>query len=128
MGASLQAHVQADKPVFAECGGMLYLLDSLTGLQGERGNMLGLLPGHARMEKKLVAIALQSVALPQGEVRGHSFHYSTAELALTPIAQGKCPNGGTLSEGVYRHKRITAAYIHFYFPSNPAAIAALFLP
>ena len=128
MRASLHAHVQADKPVLAECGGMLYLLDSLTGLQGERGNMLGLLPGHARMEKKLVAIALQSVALPQGEVRGHSFHYSTAEVALPSIAQGKCPNGGALSEGVYRHKRITAAYIHFYFPSNPAAIAPLFLP
>jgi cobyrinic acid a,c-diamide synthase len=128
MRASLLAHAQAGKPVYAECGGMLYLLDSLTGVEGERGNMLGLLPGDARMEKRLVALALQGVTLPQGEVRGHSFHYSSAEFKLAPVAQAKCPNGGPLSEGVYQHKRITAAYIHFYFPSNPSAIAPLFLP
>jgi len=128
MRASLFAHADAGKPVFAECGGMLYLLDSLTGIEGECGNMLGLLPGQARMQKNLAALALQSVTLPQGEVHGHSFHYSAANIALTPIAQGKCPNGGPLREGVYQHKRITAAYIHFYFPSNPAAIAPLFLP
>jgi len=128
MRASLHAHVQDGKPVYAECGGMLYLLDSLTSVEAERFNMLGLLPGDAHMQKRLAALALQSVDLPQGEVRGHSFHYSTAEIVLTPIAQGKCPNGGPLSEGVYQHKRITAAYIHFYFPSNPAAIAPLFLP
>ncbi|HUX90917.1 MAG TPA: cobyrinate a,c-diamide synthase [Gallionellaceae bacterium] len=128
MRSSLQAHVQKGKPVYAECGGMLYLLDSLTSVQGERFNMLGLLPGDAHMQTKLSALALQGVSLPLGEVRGHSFHYSTAEIMLTPIAQGKCPNSGPLSEGVYRHKRITAGYIHFYFPSNPAAIAPLFLP
>jgi len=128
MRASLLAHVADNKPVFAECGGMLYLLDSLTGVAGDCGNMLGVLPGQARMQKKLAALALQSVALAQVEVRGHSFHYSTAEIKLPPVAQAKCPNGGPLSEAVYQRKRVTAAYIHFYFPSNPAAIAPLFLP
>lgn len=128
MRASLHAHVQADKPVYAECGGMLSLLDSLSSVQGERYTMLGLLPGDAHMQKKLAALALQSVVLPQGEARGHSFHYSTAEIKLTPVAHAQCPNNGPLSEGVYQHKRITASYIHFYFPSNPAAIAPFFLP
>ena len=128
MRASLQAHVQAGKPVYAECGGMLYLLDSLSSVQGERYNMLGLLPGDAHMQKKLAALALQGVALPQGEVRGHSFHYSSAEIKLAPVTQAQCPNNGPLREGVYQHKRITAGYIHFYFPSNPAAIAPFFLP
>lgn len=128
MRASLLAHVQNDKPLYAECGGMLYLLDGLTSVQGERYRMLGLIPGDARMQKKLAALALQGVALPQGEVRGHSFHYSSAEIKLTPVAQAHCPNNGPLSEGVYQHKRITASYIHFYFPSNPAAIVPLFLP
>jgi cobyrinic acid a,c-diamide synthase len=128
MRASLQAHVQAGKPLYAECGGMLYLLDGLSSLQGERYAMLGLLPGEARMEKRLVALALQGIELPQGEVRGHSFHYSNSEIKLTPVAQATCPNNGPLSEGLYKHKRITASYIHFYFPSNPTAIAPLFLP
>ena len=128
MRTSLHAHAQDNKPVYAECGGMLYLLDSLSSVQGERCTMLGLLPGDAHMQKKLSALALQSVDLPQGQVRGHSFHYSSAEIKLTPVARAHCPNNGPLSEGVYQHRRITAAYIHFYFPSNPAAIAPFFLP
>ena len=128
MRASLQAHVQANKPLYAECGGMLYLLDGLSSVQGERYAMLGLLPGEARMEKRLVALALQGVTLPQGEARGHSFHYSSSEIKLTPVAQAQCPNNGPLSESVYQRQRITASYIHFYFPSNPAAIAPFFLP
>lgn len=128
MRAALQAHYQDGKPMLAECGGMLYLLDNLTDKQGNSGKMAGILPGHATMQKHLTAIALQSVALPQGELRGHSFHYSKSELALTPVAQGQCPNAGALREAVYQPKRLTAGYIHFYFPSNPEAVAHLFLP
>jgi cobyrinic acid a,c-diamide synthase len=29
---------------------------------------------------------------------------------------------------VFRHQGLTASYVHFYFPSNPAAVAGLFLP
>jgi cobyrinic acid a,c-diamide synthase len=44
------------------------------------------------------------------------------------VAQGVCPNGGTTGEAVYQQQRLTASYIHFYFPSNPGAVAQLFLP
>jgi cobyrinic acid a,c-diamide synthase len=128
MRAALQAHYQAEKPILAECGGMLYLLDNLTDKQGNSGEMAGILPGHATMQKHLTAIALQSVALPQGELRGHSFHYSKSDLALTPVAQGLCPNAGPLREGVYQPKRLTAGYIHFYFPSSPEVVTHLFSP
>jgi len=36
--------------------------------------------------------------------------------------------GKTQGEAIYRSQRLTASYVHFYFPSNPAAAAALFLP
>ncbi|MCF5070518.1 cobyrinate a,c-diamide synthase, partial [Pseudomonas syringae] len=35
---------------------------------------------------------------------------------------------GRGAEAVYREGRMTASYVHFYFPSNPAAVAALFAP
>lgn len=44
---TLHAHAAAGKPVYAECGGMLYLLESLTDRAGMSGTMLGLMPGHA---------------------------------------------------------------------------------
>ena len=80
------------------------------------------------MQEKLAALALQSVALPEGVLRGHSFHYSQMHSALPPIAHASCPNGGILAEAVYRSGRVTASYMHFYFPSNPMTCAQLFLP
>ena len=71
--------------------GMLYLLDGLTDRGDERAEMLGLLPGEARMQQRLSALALQEVELPEGRLRGHTFHHSTLESPLQPLARGECP-------------------------------------
>lgn len=125
---AIRGHHAAGKPILAECGGMLYALQGLTNKQGERASLLGLLDGNATMQPRLTALALQSITLPQGTLRGHTFHYSKLESNLMPVAQGSCPNGYTTNEAVYQQNRLTASYIHFYFPSNPAAVAQLFLP
>jgi len=126
--AAIRAHHQAGKPLLAECGGMLYLLDALTDVEGQRAELLGLLPGAAVMQKRLAALALQAVTLPEGLLRGHTYHHSLTTTALEPIARGLSPNGGRGAEAVYRQGRMTASYVHFYFPSNPRAIAALLAP
>jgi cobyrinic acid a,c-diamide synthase len=128
MLAAIRAHHAAHKPILAECGGMLYTLRSLTDAQGNAQNLLGLLDGDAVMQPRLSALALQSVTLPQGTLRGHTFHYSRLRSGLTPCAQGRCPNGGATGEAVYQQQRLTASYIHFYFASDPHAAAQLFLP
>lgn len=124
----IRAHHAADKPLLAECGGMLYLLDALTDVEGARAQLLGLLPGEAVMQKRLAALALQAVELPEGVLRGHTYHHSLTSTELQPIARGVSPNGGRGAEAVYRQGRMTASYVHFYFPSNPVAVAALFAP
>ena len=98
---------------------MLYLLDALTDVAGERAELLGLLPGEAVMQKRLAALALQAVELPEGTLRGHTYHHSLTETALEPIARGQSPNGGRGNEAVYRIGRLTASYVHFYFPPTP---------
>lgn len=128
MADAIRAHHEAGKPILAECGGMLYLFDGLTDLGGERTQMLGLLPGEARMQRRLTALALQEVALPEGRLRGHTFHHSELESPLEPLARGECPNYKRTAEAVYRKGRLTASYIHFYLPSDPAAAAALLRP
>ncbi|HET7831711.1 MAG TPA: cobyrinate a,c-diamide synthase [Gallionella sp.] len=128
MLAAIRAHHAAGKPILAECGGMLYTLQSLTDAQGQTENLLGLLEGVALMQPRLSALALQSVALLQGTLRGHTFHYSQLQTSLAPCARGICPNGGAGSEAVYQQKRLTASYIHFYFPSDPHAVAQMFMP
>ncbi|PKM33885.1 MAG: cobyrinate a,c-diamide synthase [Gammaproteobacteria bacterium HGW-Gammaproteobacteria-12] len=128
MAAAIRAHHQAGKPLLAECGGMLYLLDELRDKQGASGRMLGLLAGSAALQPRLTALALQQVTLPEGELRGHSYHHSRLDSPLEPLARGRCPNGKPVAEAVYRLGRLTASYIHFYLPSNPEAAAALLCP
>ena len=126
MRAAIHEHVAAGKPLLAECGGLLYLLDGLSDVQGRRGAMLGLLPGEARLQPKLTALALQEIELPEGRLRGHTYHHSSLDTALTPLALGECPNYRRTREALYRRGRLNASYIHFYLPSNPAAAAELF--
>ncbi|RON45551.1 cobyrinate a,c-diamide synthase [Pseudomonas frederiksbergensis] len=128
MLSAIRAHHKAGKPLLAECGGMLYLLDSLTDVEGTRAELVGLLAGDAVMQKRLAALALQAVDMPEGLLRGHTYHHSLTSTELEPIARGLSPNGGRGAEAVYREGRMTASYVHFYFPSNPSAIAALFAP
>lgn len=126
--AGLHAHVAAGKPLYAECGGMLYLLDSLADQQGQRENMLGLLPGHARLNTRLSALGLQQLQLDGEMLRGHTFHYSSLDTPIAPLTHASRATGSGQGEPVYRHGSLLASYLHLYFPSNPKACARLFLP
>lgn len=121
---SLRAFVAAGRPVLAECGGMMVLFDTLVALDGSAHAMAGLLPGQVTMGEHLAAIGLQSLRLPAGELRGHAFHHSRLDTALPP-AYECVPHRYGRGEPVYRRGSITASYLHAYFPSDPAAAAAL---
>lgn len=124
--AALAAHVDAGKPLLAECGGMMALFDTLVDLAGHCHAVGGLLPGQVTMQKRLAALGLQAVDLPEGSLRGHTFHYSQGATPMAVLAQASRSDGRT-GEAVYRRQRLTASYMHLYFPSNPEAAARLFL-
>lgn len=124
---SLREHHAQGKPILAECGGMLALLNQLTDKSGHTGTMWGLLDGEAVMQNRLVALGMQAVNFPEGELRGHTFHHSSLTMRLEPLTQGVNPYGKGVSEKVYRQGRLTASYIHVYFPINPIAVAGLFI-
>ncbi|WP_284331936.1 cobyrinate a,c-diamide synthase [Dyella flagellata] len=126
--AALRAHRDAGKPMLAECGGLLFALDSLADRDGHAANMAGLLSGHAAMQSRLAALGLQGAALPEGELRGHTFHYAQASIDAPPLTHAFNPNHGPCKETVYRDRRLTASFLHFYFPSNALAALQLFLP
>ena len=125
---SLLNHFEADKPLLAECGGMLYLLDELEDKEGNKAEMVGLLAGCAVMQPKLAGLGMQAAPLPEGELTAHTFHHSAMETAIEPIAHGIRQRGNAPGEPIYRQRRLTASYLHLYFPSNPEAAAALFRP
>ena len=114
----------AGKPLLAECGGMMSLFESLTDKEGVTHPGAGLLPGHTRMQARLAALGTQVAELPEGRITGHTFHYSVSDTPLAPLVRATSL-AGREGEAIYRLGRITASYVHFYFPSNPATAAAL---
>jgi len=123
--SALRAHVAAGKPLLAECGGMMSLFDEITDKAGATHRFAGLLPGRAVMQQRLAALGTQFAELPEGRLAGHTFHYSKSETPLLPLVQAKTADGRD-GEAIFRQQRLTASYVHFYFPSNPGAVAALF--
>ncbi|TCS99927.1 hydrogenobyrinic acid a,c-diamide synthase (glutamine-hydrolysing) /cobyrinate a,c-diamide synthase [Tepidimonas ignava] len=124
--ASLARHVQLGRPVWAECGGMMVLFDGLTLADGQRVPMWGLLPGEVRMQPRLAALGPQAWRTPWGELRGHTFHYSTVDTPLTPVARTAPARPHGRPEAVWRHGPMVASYFHAWFASAPAAVAQLF--
>jgi cobyrinic acid a,c-diamide synthase len=122
----IRKHHQAGRPILAECGGMLYLMEKLQDARGLELSLAGIIPGKAAMRKNLAALGAQEVELPEGKLRGHTFHYSELDTTLAPVAFGKYPTKKDRGEAVYRKGNLTASYIHLYFPSNPRAISGLF--
>lgn len=117
-------HVAAGKPLLAECGGMMSLFGEVVDKAGTTHRFGGLLPGRSVMQKRLAALGTQFVDLPEGSLSGHTFHYSKSESPLAPLTRARTADGRE-GEAVYRLNRLTASYVHLYFPSNPEAVAAL---
>jgi cobyrinic acid a,c-diamide synthase len=131
---SLQAAIQSGLPTYAECGGLMYLCEAITDLNGVNHPMVGILPTIAQMRSRLTlgyraATALrQTVFLQSGEtVRGHEFHHSQLTAApedpvygMSTLDQGQLHNEGWAIQNVH------ASYLHLHWGETPQ-FAATFL-
>jgi len=102
------------------------LAGTLADQAGDVWPMAGLLPGAVVLQKRLAGLGAQALETPQGQLRGHTFHYSWLETTVAPVATTVKHPSGAEGEVVYRVGALTASYFHAYFPSNPAAVAAMF--
>ncbi|MDQ1835171.1 cobyrinate a,c-diamide synthase [Massilia scottii] len=124
--ASIRAVHAAGMPILAECGGMMALADSLADQAGTVWPMAGLLEGSVTMQARIAGLGSQGLETPHGLLRGHTFHYSRLETGVAPKAHTVRHPSGASGEAVYRAGSLSASYFHAYFPSCPAAVAALF--
>lgn len=133
MKVAITSHVAADKPVWAECGGMMALFKELQTVDDSRFAMWGVLPGRVAMQKRLAALGPQKITVAGGTLRGHTFHYSTCSTPLVAATRTEAAPGRKLrgeGEALYvagPGGNVKASYFHAWFASNPAAAASLFL-
>ncbi len=123
-------HAEAGTPVYAECGGLMYLAESLEDMNGVTHRMAGVLPTVVRMSPPRLTLGYREVHFvadtllgPVGAVaRGHEFHAST--LAPVPASVERAysmtgPGGAPRTEG-YLVGRALMSYVHLHFGSNPS--------
>ncbi len=131
----IRKFAESDKPIYAECGGLMYLSDGIELRDGRYFPMTGIFPVKTRMLEKLKSLGYVEIVLGCDSIlgktgailRGHEFHYSE-------IQSGQSLNGTWCSAYNMRYRRsdhvveegfqkgrILATYVHAHFASNPEA-------
>ncbi len=130
MRREVKAFVESGRPLYAECGGLMYLCRALEDLEGKLHPMVGALPTTARMSPgKLtlgyteVEFSVENPLAPAGSVaRGHEFHYSRIDEVPASVQRvyrlRRLRNGEERAEG-YLVENALLSYVHLHFGSNP---------
>ncbi|MBI5875487.1 MAG: cobyrinate a,c-diamide synthase [Deltaproteobacteria bacterium] len=138
---ALRQHIKnlAEKglPIYAECGGLMYLGKSLKDFKGEKHDMVGVFPWVSRMLEKRKTLGYREIKaaedclfLKKGQtMRGHEYHYSEIDEPSQKIKRGyrithnppspSFTKGGQGGVEGYLYKNTLASYIHLHFASNP---------
>ena len=118
MRRSVREYCEAGGRVLAECGGMMYLCDSIAGSDGKVYPMAGVLKQGATMEQMKLRLGYREVRVNGQSVRGHEFHYSKVLSGKEKIpVMGTVYNAKNMvvDTPVYAYKNVLASYIHFYW-------------
>ncbi len=121
MRAEIAAFVESDHPVYAECGGLMYLTQGIVDAEGQRWPMAGIFPTVARMQNRLARLGYIEVQgtgenwLGSGmKARGHEFRYSE----IDPLPEAVANVYVAPAEG-YRRNSAIGSYVHLHFLSCP---------
>jgi cobyrinic acid a,c-diamide synthase len=135
MRRQIREQSAAGMPIYAECGGFMYLCSELQDHQGRTFPMTGCFPFKTRMLPRFKALGYREVRLARetiigaagAVIRGHEFHYSemTAEPAAAESSYRVAGRDGAerATEG-WVSRRTLGSYIHLHFGSAPPAAAA----
>jgi cobyrinic acid a,c-diamide synthase len=133
---AVRRFAEAGRPIYAECGGLMFLAESLEDAGGRLHPMAGVLPAAVRMRAHGLTIGYAEVTLTGDTLlgaagttmRGQEFHAS----ALGPVPPSvrrlyriTAPAGGSQRAEGFVIGRTLMSYLHLHFASNPALAPAL---
>lgn len=122
--------VRGGMPTLAECGGFLYLGDTLEGMDGKAYPMAGALPGNGFRTPKLrrfgyaaLTARRDNLLCPAGGVlRAHEFHYWDTTAPGDGFTAEK-PLSGRSWDCVQATERLYAGFPHLYLAGAPETAA-----
>ncbi|MFO0773783.1 MAG: cobyrinate a,c-diamide synthase [Nitrospiraceae bacterium] len=130
MRASIRAFAAADGPIYAECGGLMYLTEAIVTRDGQRYPMLGIFPVEAvmggpsgmRLGYRKVTLTRDCLLGTSGTtMRGHEFHYSwlRSTTRLGYACDLRDARGESVGADGLVWKRVVGLYTHLHFGSHP---------
>lgn len=131
MREDVRAHAAAGLPVYAECGGFMYLAETIQDPEGRWHPMVGWFPVQVIFPAAGLTLHYLQIRIekdcclgPRGtKTRGHEFHRSRI-TRMPPsvervLAMAEAPGDTWRSEG-YRRGSVLATYVHQHFGSQPS--------
>lgn len=118
---SINEYARKGGAIFAECGGMMYLTQSLTMEDGiNKFAMANVFPLECTMEKAHLHLGYRETSVNGDIWRGHEFHYSEIRNpeALPSIATQFSAKGLPINTALYKVNNVIAGYTHWYFTPN----------
>ena len=136
MRAQILQFAASGRPIYAECGGLMYLSRGLETLEGQSYSMVGLLPVSTRMLGRKKALGYVEVTLKEDSLwgqknsvlRGHEFHYSAMEAdpsgkeGWLPLYNMSRRRAGSVEGEGFQRGRLVASYVHLYLAPHPEAL------
>ncbi len=135
--AMLQAIRRAGEegmPIYAECGGLMYLCKGLKDAEGRRHRMAGLFDGEVAMTRRLTlgyvrgsVVSANQLFPKDAVVRGHEFHFSATRAPGDARFAYVLKEGRGISEGKdgWVQYSALASYMHMHFASRPSVASNL---
>lgn len=135
MKQAIRRFAERGGTIYAECGGMMYLTQSIRSFEGVVSEMVGLFPAEATMQSKRMTLGYRAIELTRPcmlgaaglAARGHEFHYSEvipkgplAYACTLADAQGESKG----SDGMLVNNTL-GLYTHLHFASQPSIAASL---
>lgn len=119
MRKAIKEYIEKGGRCWAECGGMMYLCNSISDENGNEFEMCGVLGQKATMVGKRLQMGYRSFSYAGKGLRGHEFHYSKVvpdeEAPLQSVAQQYNAAGAEVATPLYRYKNLIAGYTHLYW-------------
>lgn len=136
MRASIGEAAKSGMPIYAECGGFMYLMKEMVDFDGNHFPMTGIIPSSVTMNKKLQTVGYVAATMEKDTVlgrkgtvlHGHEFHFSS-ECAPENINPEEYPRAFTFQRmrkippylAGYAKDNILGSYLHLHFAGSPEA-------
>ena len=122
----IKRKIESGLPTAAECGGFLYLGQSLTDAEGQSWPMAGVLPGEAKDAGRLVRFGYAALSADSDSMLFragesfpiHEFHHWDSTANGTALAAKK-PVGGAAWRCGFIDEHFYAGFPHLYWAGTP---------